>query len=180
MKACAYCKCQNCCPICDSHTVTPDSDPGSRFWIPAPAPDSCPELAGMTRGRPVGGLPESSTRFSNWTLFLVTALGRSTLSSLHVSFLVLILLFPDFARCITPVQDLPCRFGTSVPRRVARRAGRRAAHHPPHASPHHKEAKSHHDYHGDRDYPPPSHPTNETVVSPHLNHFLSGVQSVFL
>ena len=106
--------------------------------------------------------------------------GRSTLSSLHVSFLLFVLVLPDFAGSITPIQDLPCRLRTSVPRRVPTRAGRRAAHHPPHASPHHKEAKSHHDYHGDRDYPPPSHPTDETVVSPHLNHFLSGVQSVFL
>jgi hypothetical protein len=45
-----YRNCQNFCPISGSETVTPDSDPGSRFWIPAAAPDLCPELAGMTRG----------------------------------------------------------------------------------------------------------------------------------
>ena len=56
-------KCQNFYPICGNTTVTPDNDPGSRFWIPAPAPDAYPGLAGMTRERPVGGLPGVSDSF---------------------------------------------------------------------------------------------------------------------
>jgi hypothetical protein len=44
-----YTGCQKFYPNCGNETVTPDSDTGSRFWIPALAPDACPELAGMTR-----------------------------------------------------------------------------------------------------------------------------------
>jgi hypothetical protein len=46
-----YSNYQKFCPICRNETVTPDSDPGSRFRIPALASDLCPKRAGMTSRR---------------------------------------------------------------------------------------------------------------------------------
>jgi hypothetical protein len=70
-----YTHCQNFCPIRWNKTVTPGLDPGSRFWIPAPAQDACPGLAGMTIERLVAERSLGSQfRFAKRTLFLAAAL----------------------------------------------------------------------------------------------------------
>jgi hypothetical protein len=104
--------------------------------------------------------------------------GESMPSPLDVLFLLFVLFLPNLAPRVALVQDVLCRFGTFVPRRIAGSAGKGTAHHAPHPSPHHDEAKSHHDYHCDGNYPPPSKPETKAVVSPHLNHLLSFARCV--
>jgi hypothetical protein len=97
----------------------------------------------------------------------------------YVSFLLLIFLFSDLTPSVALVQDLTCRFRAPIPKRVSSGTGRWAAHHGPPASPHHKKAEHNHDDHEDGKYPPPSKSTAKTVVSPHLNHLLSGRLTCF-
>ncbi len=102
-----------------------------------------------------------------------TAESCSTLSSLYVLFFLFILLSPDFASSVSPIQHLLCCFGTPSPEGVSGTSGKRPTHHAPHASPHYEKTQGKHDDHGYWNYPPPPKSATKALVSPHLNPFLS-------
>jgi hypothetical protein len=108
------------------------------------------------------------------TLSFCQGIGRSTFSSLKVPFFLCVFFLTDFAFCIALVQNLFCRFGASHPTCVRRHTRKRSACHEARSAPHHEKTQGKHDDDGDGNYPPPPKPTTEGVVSPHLNHVLSG------